>query len=217
VEGFRKDVVVVDYDLLHCDWYVDQLARAHPEVMSRAPSEIARLKAARVAVAPGRAPSAAEVGGFLDAVQALANAIIDRNITDRSCFVTYDLFDPGIAPAYRWVPYHLAQQLVAPGTYLPASFPEYRFRMWRTHVVPQVIWTLKLYGEACLNRAVYERQNGHNDLALRYARLAVTFDPGFDEREIPIQPGRMERQLVEVQRRFRRAAAELGSGQVTPW
>jgi hypothetical protein len=34
VEGFRKDVMVIDVDDLHIDWYVDQLSRAFPQVMA---------------------------------------------------------------------------------------------------------------------------------------------------------------------------------------
>lgn len=217
IEGFRRDVVVVDYNLLHRDWYVDQLVRAHPEVMSRVRPEVARMKAAHAAIVPGRTPPGAEAAEHELAVEALANAIIDRSIAARPCFLTYDPFGPGIAPGYRWVPYHLAQQLVSQDTYLPATFPEYRFRMWRAHVAPQVVWTLKLYGEACLNRAVYERQYGHDDLALRYAGLVPAFDPRFEDREIPVQPSRMERQLVDVVARFRRAEAELAAGQIGPW
>jgi hypothetical protein len=218
VEGFRKDVVVVDYDLLHRDWYVDQLARAHPEVMNAVRPEMARLKAAHARVEPGRRPTRAEIAMYVEAVRALANAIIDRNVSGgRPCFLTYDPFDPGIAASYVWAPWGLAQQLVGPGTYAAESFPDYRFRMWNEHVVPQEIWTLKLYGEACLNRAIYERRSGHEDLALRYAKLAVTFDPGFRESDIPVQPGGMRDQLIDVIRRFRRAEAELASGQINPW
>ncbi len=216
VEGLRRDVMVVDADLLYSDWYVDQLARAYPTVMATVRPEAERVKAACRAVRDARPVMQDHVMEYGSAYTALVNGIIDRNEA-RPCFMTYDPFGPELAPGYLRVPWGLAQRLTREPAYLPAEFPRYRLRMWHRRVVPQVVWTQKLYGEACLNRAVYERESGREDLGRRYAELAVSFDPGFRDEDVPDFPGPIEDQLKRELERFEQAKRDLERGILSPW
>lgn len=217
VTGFRRDVIVIDADLLNRDWYVDQLIRSHPEVMAGVAVEAAALKTAARRIDESTGAIEELVAVHDAAYQVLLKAIVDRNVARHPCFVTYDPFPATLGAGYRVVPYHLARQLTPDTAYVPAEFPRYRQRVWRRQVVPQIVWTQKLYGQACLYRAAYELENGHPDLAQRYGQLAVSFDPGFRDDEVPVFPGGIERQIVGVLQRFRQAREDLGRGVIQEW
>lgn len=217
VKGVRRDVMVVDADLLYSDWYVDQLSRAYPQVMGTVRAEAERVRAGCRGIRRARPVTQAQLVEYAHAYAALVNALVDRNGDARPCFMTYDPFGPELAPGYLRVPWGLAQRLTRDSAYLPAEFPRYGLRMWRRRVVPQVVWTQKLYAEACLNRAVYERENNHEELARRYAELAVSFDPGFRDKDVPDFPGAIEDQLKRELRRFEQAKSDLERGILSAW
>ncbi len=217
VEGYRRDVTVIDTDSLHADWYIDQLTRAHPQVMAPVKSEADRVAEGARSLRRGRLRTQQEQLQYARDFYALVDALLERNSPAHPCYMTYDPFDPYTATAWRRVPWGLAQRLVKDESYLPAEPPQLRFRMWNRHLVPQVVWTLKLYAEACQNRAAYEHAHGRDDLARRYAEQAVSFDPGFDPDRVPDFPANIEAQVAGELRRFARARADLARGAYPGW
>ncbi len=217
VEGYRRDVTVIDTDSLHADWYIDQLTRAHPQVMAPVKAEAERVAEGARRIRRGLLKTLAERQQYARDFYALVDALVERNAAAHPCFMTYDPFDQYTAAGWRRVPWGLAQRLVKDDAYLPAEVPQLRFRMWNRRIVPQVVWTLKLYAEACQNRAAYEHANGRDDLARRYAEMAVSFDPGFDATKVPDFPAQIEVQVAGELRRFARARDDLPRGVYPAW
>jgi len=216
VEGVRRDVTVVDADRLFIDWYLNELERAHPEVMATVRDEADRVRRSARRAREGFT-DAGDVDAYQQAYAGLFHTLIDGNLATRPCFLTYDDIPAPLTDGYARVPWGLVQRLVPGAGYVPADVPRYRFRMWRRHVVPQVVWTLKLYAEACQNRAAYEHAFGRDDLARTYAELALTFDPGFDPERVPDFPGAIEDQLAGELHRFRQAREDLARSVYPPW
>ena len=82
--------------------------------------------------------------------------------------------------------------------------------------MPQVVWTLKLYAEACLNRAVYERENNHEELARRYASWRSPSIPASVTRTCRTSRP-IEDQLKRELRRFEQAREDLAAGRFPGW
>lgn len=217
VSGYRRDVTVIDTDSLHADWYIDQVTRMHPQVMAPVKAEADRVAAGARRLRRGQLRTPAEQQQYARDFYALVDALVERNNPTRPCFMTYDPFDPYTASGWRRVPWGLAQRLVRDEAYVPADVPQLRFRMWNRRLVPQVVWTLKLYAEACQDRAAYEHAHGRDDLARRWAELAVSFDPGFDAARVPDFPARIEEQVAGELRRFARMRADLARGAYPSW
>ena len=60
----RRDVMVVDADLLYSDWYVDQLSRAYPQVMGTVRAEAERVRAGRGGIRRARPVTQAQLGEY---------------------------------------------------------------------------------------------------------------------------------------------------------
>ncbi|MBS1911730.1 MAG: DUF2723 domain-containing protein [Bacteroidetes bacterium] len=181
VESYRPDVLVVDPELLRRVWYIDELEHYHPEFMSRVKPEVAAFRRA-VYNFDHDLPFNAD--SIQNAYVGMMNAMIDRWIDERPIHVTGDVI-PEVGAKYRRTPFCMTLRLMKDSTYLPQDFPDYRFSFWKGRVDSYVAKAYELYGRAALARGIYEEQNGHHDLALRYLDFALTFDPGFTNSKVP--------------------------------
>jgi hypothetical protein len=93
--------------------------------------------------------------------------------------------DPALAPSHRRVPYQLVQRLTHDSTYVAEAFPRYRFRPWHNRVDAFTAMTTYVYGRALMDRSAYEKQHGRIEVADRYARYALGFDPGIVGARLP--------------------------------
>lgn len=221
VEGFRRDVTVIDTESLHADWYIAQVTRAHPEVMAPVRAEAGRVAAGAERIRRGTLNDPAGRAAYGRDFVALVNALVTRNESARPVFMTYDPFGPELAPGHARIPWGLVQRLVTDNDYrscpLPTDASTWRYRPWNRHFVPQVVWTQKLYAEACQNRAAYEQAFGRADLAARWGRLALAFDPGFTPESVPDCPNFIEQQVAAELRRFAQARADESAGRFPGW
>jgi hypothetical protein len=200
VEGFRRDVLVLDPEGLRSETYLENLRRNEPELWrpveneTRAFIDWIREFRKHPAMAPGQSEA------YYNAYYGMISALIERT-PDRPFFVT-EWTDPRIAEGYLRVPAKLAYRLTKDPGYLEQDFPAYRFRPWRNRVDPYVVKVSEIYTASLLARARYEEEHGRLDEARRYGLAALDYDPGFSESEVPDLPLHIEDQIVEVLRSY---------------
>jgi hypothetical protein len=120
VENFRRDVVMLDLNLMQRPWYIDQERRAHPEVFAGSDRETADFIRAVAPFEDGQSYDGTRIEA---AYVALHNSIIDHQQGKRPVFVrdTREIGHPGVAAKLTQVPAGFFNQITDStntGTYL---------------------------------------------------------------------------------------------------
>ncbi|MCX8055664.1 MAG: DUF2723 domain-containing protein [Ignavibacteria bacterium] len=110
VEGYRKDIVLIEKELMRRTWYPYQLAKWYPEIVNMQSPEIQSYM---------KDLELFESGKQYDPISIQANyinvfvSIIEKNIGKRDIFLTPEilLIEPFIAKAYAQIPYGFAVKL----------------------------------------------------------------------------------------------------------
>ncbi|MBI5711109.1 MAG: DUF2723 domain-containing protein [Candidatus Eisenbacteria bacterium] len=185
VERFRSDVLMLDPELMRRSWYLAGLAGRDPQLARAAAPEIARFQH-EVQPFERERPYDADViqSAYVGMIDALLERAMERG---RPVFVTREV-SPEIGARWRRIPVQLALELRPDSNYVPQEFPRWRFRPWQARVDPYVATTHLIYGQAAAARMMYEGRFGRLELARRYGRYALTFDPGLRAQEVPPLP-----------------------------
>ena len=182
IEGLRPDVLVVSPPLTRSSWYLEELARRDSAFARAVAPEIERFTAA---VTPFENDRPCDRDAIARAHTAMLAAMMDRARIGRPVFVTWEL--RASVPARRHVvPLGLAFRVDADedSGYVPYGPPRFVWRPWaqrRDHWVATTSW---IYGQALYERARYEALHGRVDRAESLRRLALSFAPGFAERDL---------------------------------
>ncbi len=207
VDGFRKDVVILDPEGLRSEPYLSRLERHYPELMTPVRQEVGAFKEWIHAFRAEPEFSAAQADAYYSAYYEMIAALIERH-PDREFFVT-EWTDPKLADGYLRVPMKLAYRLTKDPGYRAQDFPEYRFRPWRNRVDPYTVKVSEIYTASLLARARYEEEHGRTEEARRYGLYALSFDPGFTEDDVPDFPLHIEDQIKEVLRNYAQLRARV--------
>lgn len=208
VERFRADVAVLDIALLTYSWYLIQVRRQYPDLIKPVVAEWEALRKANEKVARQPVETPGESWEYLAVFNRFVNALIEHHIQARPAFVTSDA-SPDVGARYRRVPFYLVEQLVPDDRYHPPPpLPHYRFRFWKARIEFKAMQIYYYYGEGFVRRAIYEERYGNKELARRYYREALKFDPQFKEGQVPDMPLNMEegvKNLIRAYRSLRRS------------
>ncbi len=206
VEGLRPDVTVVDPELLRRSWYLDQLTTADPAFMATVAPQVDRFRAEVYKFEHGLPYDGAQIDA---AYFGMMNAMIDRNIAQRPMFVTGDV-NQRIGGAYHRIPNDLALRLTTDSSaYVAQPFPNYHFRFWDDEVDSYAARVYELYARSMIGRSLYESQFGHQELARKYYRAALDFDPGYTTDEVPDMPGNREEEVIRLVEFFNQIRAQV--------
>jgi Protein of unknown function (DUF2723) len=184
VAGLRRDVTVVDLELLRRRWYLDELARRAPWLATRVHEPLVRFRTEVTPFETGRPYDAAVLQG---AYRGLIAAIARESSRDRGVFVTPEI-DPNETPGFRRVPWGLTGRLTADTAYVPAPAIVWRQRTRLTHLDPYTITTAARYARAAAERAFYESAYGRDSLADAALATARGFDPRVRAESFPTPP-----------------------------
>ena len=172
VDGFRKDVAVVDKELLRRSWYFNQIETDHPDVISGMKTDIDLFKNALVPFERSEDYNA----NLLESLyRKMMTDLVATNIDKRSFY-----FPPEIAEnelrngefklpeGYSFVPDVLLYKVVKnSGDYIPAADPDFhiRFPEEGNHYTDFV---QSLAGSVLASRALYELRFNKPDRARVY-------------------------------------------------
>lgn len=187
VEGYRKDVVVVDKELLRRSWYYNQLANQYPSVMKRIDEE---SNAFVEAVKPFERDQDFDANLLEQNYRMVMTNLIGKNISERNCYIGIELYQNEmqrgeftLPDGFQAIPYSLMFKVVKGNNYIPAPDPNFSIRIPRErnryiNFIENTCGTMLVY------RAAYELQFGYKDRAKRFIEKVQKDFPGY---QIPNQ------------------------------
>jgi hypothetical protein len=176
IEGLRRDVVMIDYELMRRSWYVRQMSEAHPDVFRPARKEIETfLPLVQVF----------EQGGAFDsrrldrAFYGMLNAILIPAVPEGRAFIDFD-DNPAIVPSLKKEPRGVIFRLVE--TYSDESFDISGFRLVSTldssiYRDERARWIKSIYTLHAVKEGIRLGDSGKHSEAIESLGNAYRFDP----------------------------------------
>jgi hypothetical protein len=172
VRGVRREVLVIDKELLRRSWYLKQLRLTAPEFMAKVAPEVDLF---------GRELAKFEQGTPYDGqvIEArfvgMIRAMITKGMEVRPVYVTPEI-EPEFTAGMTLVPEGLAMRIVADTIFHPTPIVEFRARPFgRRGRLEDMIW--RLYGNADLFRGDYYLTHGLAEEAKMAYIRGISMDP----------------------------------------
>ncbi len=170
VENFRKDVVVIDKELLRRSWYFNQLKRNYPTVIRNIENEVEKFLSALEPFESGGKfdPNLLEVN-----YRNIMTRLVSQN-ADRDFYVGLELFaneiqrgEFSLPDGYQLVPHMFLFKAVKSNEYFPAPVPNFSIRLPKnknkyTNFIEDTIGRMLSY------RILYELNWNKRDKAIAY-------------------------------------------------
>jgi len=182
VENFRKDVAVVDKELLRRSWYYNQLNRNYPFLLKNIKSTVKNFRMALRPFESGKKYNSILLEKYY---REIISGIIAGNIQKHSIYLLPEMVDNElrkkefILPAgYTIAPYYYCYKVVKVGKYLeePMNIEAFRFPAKENYYLKFI---RKISAEMLLKRAIYELQFNKREKAKYFVNKAVEFFNGF--------------------------------------
>jgi hypothetical protein len=182
VEKFRKDVAVVDKELVRRSWYFDQLNRNYPFLFEELEDVVNKFKAALL---PFERSENFNANLLESLYRRLMTGLIATNIDERDFYVAPELYQNemqrgefSLPQGYKLVPDNLLFKVVKGDEYVPASDPDFeiRFSDKKDYYLERIE---NFTGFMLLNRVNYELQNGKVERAKVYMRKLKKILPDY--------------------------------------
>ncbi|MCX7876545.1 MAG: DUF2723 domain-containing protein [Melioribacteraceae bacterium] len=186
VENYRKDVVVVDKELLRRSWYYNQMKRNNYEVYKSIENEINSFKES---VKPFERDEIYNATIIEKNYQSVMTNLIQKNINERNCYLGLELIQNelqrgefNLPEGYSVVPFNLLFKVVKGNEYYEAPLPNFTLRFPKTNnnyidFIRTTVATMLTY------RAAYEIQFNKKERAKIYIEKVKNEYPEFN---IPI-------------------------------
>lgn len=187
VEGFRKDVAIVDKELLRRSWYFDQLSNNYPYILKNIKDDVNKFKKALV---PFERNETFNPNLLESLYRKVMTGLVATNIDSRNFYIAPELFENEIQrglfslpPGYTLVPDVLLFKVVKGNEYVPAADPDFIIRIngKRNEYINNIE---KFVGSMLARRARYEMQFGKVERAKVYIRKIKNDLPGYKLLEI---------------------------------
>jgi hypothetical protein len=180
VEGYRKDVVVIDKELLRRSWYYHQLNTNHPTLLTGVNSDVNQFKEA---LKPFEREEQFNANLLENLFRRIMTGLVATNIDKQDFFIAPEVVDGEmkrgefqLPEGYTLVPHLLLFKVVNTSDYVEAPLPDFKIRYGRKD--DQYVTSLKGFVASMLvRRAMYELQFNKTDKAKIYAMKAAADFP----------------------------------------
>ena len=182
VEDYRRDVTVIDKELLRRSWYYNQINNHDSEVLAGVQNEVDQFL---VALQPFERDEKFNSNLLENLYRSIMSNLIATNVDQRDYFIGPELFDQEmkkgefrIPEGYTLVPYLLNYKVVKGDEYVPAPDPDFQLRIAsnRNYYIDTIE---NMVGKMLSNRAYYEVKFGRTDRAKIYLKKILKDLPGF--------------------------------------
>ena len=182
VENYRRDVIVIDKELLRRSWYYNQLNNYDPKILSGVQNEVSQFL---VALQPFERDELFDSNRLENLYKLIMSNLIKTNIDQRDYFIAPELIEQEmkrgefkLPDGYTIVPHLLFYKVVKGNEYVPAPNPDFEIRIAsnRNLYIDNIE---NMVGRMLSNRAFYEVQNGRTDRAKIYLQKILKDLPGF--------------------------------------
>lgn len=182
VEGYRKDVIVIDKELLRRSWYYNQLNTNHPTLLAGVKPEMEQFIEA---LKPFEREEQFNANLLENLFRNIMTGLVSTNIDKHDYFIAPELVDGEIKRGefqlperYTLVPHLFLFKVVNTTEYVEAPLPDFKIRFDKKD--DQYITSLKGFVASMLvRRALYEVQFNKMDRAKIYAMKAAADFPNF--------------------------------------
>ena len=183
VENYRKDVIVIDKELLRRSWYYNQIKTNHPTLLNGIRTDVDQfIKALKPFERDQKEKINNQLLEFL--FRKIMTGLISTNIENHDYYIAPELINGEmkrgefqLPQGYSLVPYLFLFKVVKTNEYVEAPLPDYKIRFGSKE--DQYITSLKGFiASMLISRALYEMQFNKLDNAKIYvAKVAADF-PG---------------------------------------
>jgi hypothetical protein len=182
VEDYRRDVTVIDKELLRRSWYFNQINNHDPEVLSGVRNEIDQFL---VALQPFERDEKFDANRLETLYKAIMSNLIKTNVEERDYFIAPELVEQEmkrgefrLPEGYFLVPHLFFYKVVKGNEYVSAPDPEFSIRIASNKNI--YIENIENFiGRMLSNRAFYETKYGRTDRAKIYLKKILNDLPGF--------------------------------------
>jgi hypothetical protein len=173
IQNFRKDVTVIDKELLRRSWYYNQLRTNYAGITSPIQGAIDSFL---VAVKPFEQEKPFDQAFIEMNYRAVLTGLIARNIEQHPVYIGPELFDKEMVtgeltlpPGYTVIPDVFFYRVVKDSAYVQAAAPDYTLRFPKE--MSEYTETIsKISSGMLIRRAIYEIENNHADRARLYVK-----------------------------------------------
>jgi hypothetical protein len=182
VENYRRDVTVIDKELLRRSWYYKQIDNYDPKVLDGVRTELDQFL---IALQPFESDENFDANRLEALFRTIMTNLVKTNVSERDYFIAPELVDQEmkkgefrLPEGYNLVPHLFFYKVVAGNEYVPAPDPDFSIRIASNRNV--YIDTIEnMVGRMLSNRAYYEVQHGRSDRAKIYLKKILNDLPGF--------------------------------------
>lgn len=182
VENHRKDVTIIDKELLRRSWYYNQIDNHDSNVLNGVRNEVNQFL---VALQPFERDENFDANRLENLYRTIMSKLISTNINARDYFIAPELIDQEmkrgefrLPEGYELVPHLFFFKVVKGNEYVPAPDPDFQLRFWSNRNV--YLDTIEnMIGKMLSNRAYYEVKFGRTDRAKIYLQKIQKDLPGF--------------------------------------
>ncbi|MGB5288016.1 MAG: DUF2723 domain-containing protein, partial [Ignavibacteriaceae bacterium] len=168
VEDYRRDVTIIDKELLRRSWYFNQINNHDPEVLNGVRNEIDQFL---VALQPFERDEKFDANRLETLYKAIMSNLIKTNVHERDYFIAPELVEQEmkrgefkLPEGYFLVPHIFFYKVVKGNEYVPAPDPEFSIRIAANKNV-YIENIENIIGRMLSNRAFYEVKFGRTDRA----------------------------------------------------
>ena len=182
IENYRRDITIIDKELLRRSWYYNQINSHDPKVLKGVRTEIDQFL---IALQPFERDEKFDSNKLESLYQLIMSKLISTNINQRDYFIAPELVEQEmkrgefkLPEGYNLVPHLFFYKVVKGNEYVPAPDPDFSIRIAANR--NNYIDTIEnMVGRMLSNRAYYEVQNGRSDRAKIYLQKILKDLPGF--------------------------------------
>jgi len=183
VEGFRKDVIVIDKELLRRSWYFDQLNNNYPGIFEGLEDEVSTFRRALV---PFEREENYNPSLLEEYFRKIMTGLVKKRRDEHPYYIGPEIIDNemrkgefSLPPGTTLVPCGLLYKVVSDTSYVDAVVPEINIR-WSDKTNRFTENIKQFVSRALINRAIYEQINGYNEKAKMYINIIKREFPGFN-------------------------------------
>jgi hypothetical protein len=180
VENYRKDIVVIDKELLRRSWYYHQLETNYPEVTSGVNTEITLFLNA---LKPFERKEKYDSNLLESLYRRIMTNLVSTNIDKREFHLTPEIIEIemrkgefSLPSGYELVPYLFTFKVVKDTGYVEAPLPNFHLRLIKIKDMHQSK-IVSIITTMLLNRAIYEKLYFKEERAKIYLNKAKEINP----------------------------------------
>ena len=182
VEDFRRDIAIIDKELLRRSWYYDQIRAQHPDVLTGIKKDIELFLIELAPFEEGGEYDREKLDFYFKKIMA---GLISRNFGKREFYLGPEIVHDDMKESmfvlpegFSVVPHLLLYKVVRGDEYEKAPLPDFKIRMPKKKS-SYIKYMERIIVTVLLNRAAYELQYNEKERARVYVQKAAREFPHF--------------------------------------